>query len=161
MIEPKQLRSQKKWNLDQKITDSKPHIWEFVFNSRFFKRKSRSQQKLAKKMTHLPIQFHVKNLICCRNLKSLNIVNKYTPPTRPKTHSLYKFFSKHVSGWCLKKCLHYTISRRPSTVFSELLERAVYTRVSPSDNFYSRDVKNFYLVRGWMVSLRWVAVWAF
>ena len=134
MIEPEQLRSPKKWNLGQKITDSKPHIWKFIFNSRFFNRTSRSQQKLAKKMTHFTIQFHSKNLTYCTNLKSLlkslNILKKYTPATRPKTHSLYKFVSKHVSGWCLKKCLHYTISRRPSTVFSKLLERAVYTRVS-------------------------------
>ena len=34
-----------------------------------------------------------------------------TPPQQPKTHSLYKFSSKHVYGWCQRKHLHCTISR--------------------------------------------------
>ena len=46
---------------------------------------------------------------------------KYSPATQPKT-LLYKFSCKHASGWCQKKYLHCTISRRPETAFSKGLE---------------------------------------
>ena len=44
---------------------------------------------------------------------------KYTYTTQLKIHSLYKFFSKHVPGWCHKKHLHCTISGRSRTTFSK------------------------------------------
>ena len=44
------------------------------FNFRFSPRKSQSQQKLAKKVTHFTIQFHSKNLIYFTNYTLLNIV---------------------------------------------------------------------------------------
>ena len=44
---------------------------------------------------------------------------KYALATQSKTHSLYKFSSKYVSGWWGKKIkMHCTISRRPRTAFS-------------------------------------------
>ena len=76
------------WNLDQNIKNSKFYIWnscfenifrttykffifvhmfqwtpsEFFFNFRFSSKKSQSQQKLAKNITHFTIQFCSKNL---------------------------------------------------------------------------------------------------
>ena len=43
------------------------------FNSRFSSRKSQTQEKLSKKITHFTIQFRSKNLTLFTNLKSLNI----------------------------------------------------------------------------------------
>ena len=63
----------------------------------------------------------------CVNQKTSLILRtstqKYTPTIQPKIHSLYKFSSKHVSGWCQKKILHCTISRHPRNAFSELFVR--------------------------------------
>ena len=39
-----------------------------------------------------------------------------------KHPSLFKFSSKHVSGWCQKKHLHGVFSRWPRTAFSKQLE---------------------------------------
>ena len=77
-----------------------------------FGRNSQSQQKLAKKITQFTRQFHSKNLTLFTNLNSLNIIKNKLPQ-----HS-----QKHVSDWCQKKHLHYIISRRPRTTFSEHLE---------------------------------------
>lgn len=49
------LKQSQKRNLDQKLNDSKPHFWSLSMNFRFFGRKSKSQQKLAKKITHFAI----------------------------------------------------------------------------------------------------------
>ena len=51
----------KKRNLDQKVNDSKRHIWSLSLNFRFSSRKSQSQQKLVKKITYFTIQFCSKN----------------------------------------------------------------------------------------------------
>ena len=84
------------------MTDSKPHIWSLTFNLRFFSRKSQSQQKLTKTMTLLQYSFTQKTSLILRSSKG----EKYTPSTQLKTHSLYKFSSKHVSGWCQTFVLH-------------------------------------------------------
>ena len=52
----------KKWNLDQKVNDSKRYIWSLSLIFRFSNRKSQRQQTLAKKITHFTIQFRSKNL---------------------------------------------------------------------------------------------------
>ena len=83
---------------------------EFLFNFRFSSRKSQSQQKLAKKITHFTIQFRSKNLTHFTNLNSFEIENNMLPKHNQKTFSVYKFSSKHVSVWCQKKHLHCTIS---------------------------------------------------
>ena len=46
---------------------------EFIFDFRFSSRKSISQQKLAKNITHFAIQFRPKNLTHFTNLNSLDI----------------------------------------------------------------------------------------
>ena len=48
---------------------------EFLFNFRFCSRKSQSQQKLAKNITHFTIQFRSKNPTHFTNLYSLDIEN--------------------------------------------------------------------------------------
>ena len=50
----------RKQHLDQKINDSKLHIWSLAINFRFPCRKSQSQQKLAKKITHFSMHFRSK-----------------------------------------------------------------------------------------------------
>ena len=68
--------------------------------------------KLAKRFTHFTIQFRSKNLTHFTNLNSLKIINNI----------LSQHSQKLVFGWCQKKHLHCTISRRPRTAFLEHLE---------------------------------------
>ena len=111
----------KKRNLDPKINNSQLHIWSLFCSFRFSSRKSRSQEKLAEKVTHFTIQFHSKKPFShFPNFDSLNIVKMILPKQKP--YSLCKFCIKHDSGLCQKKHLHCTISRRPRTGFSKHLE---------------------------------------
>ena len=64
---------------------------EFLFNFRFSSRKSQSQQKLAKKITHFTIQFRSKNLTHFTNLNSLDIENNMLSQHSQKPFWLYKF----------------------------------------------------------------------
>ena len=63
-----------------------------LFNFRFSSRKSQSQQKLAKKITHFRIQFRSKNLTNFMNLDSLEIENNMLPQCRQKTFLTLKIF---------------------------------------------------------------------
>ena len=86
---------------------------DFFFNFRFFSRKSQSQEKLPKKITHFTIQFHSKNLTHFMNLNSLDIDMICSCNTAKKPIWIYKqFSSKHVSVWWKKKHLHSTVSWR-------------------------------------------------
>ena len=67
------------------------------FYSRFSSRKSQSQRKLVKKITHFSIHLRSKNLTYFMNFNSLDIENNMFPKHSQKPFSLYKFFSKHVS----------------------------------------------------------------
>ena len=92
-------------------------IKNFIFEvylllSDFVCRKSQSQLKLAKKITHFKIQFRKKNLTHLTNVTSLSIIKNILP----------QYSQKHAFGWCQKKHLHCTISRRPTTVFFGHLE---------------------------------------
>ena len=76
-------QSQKKIATRKKIIQTS--CLEFIslpINFRFSGTKSQSQQKLAKRITHFPIQFRSINLIHFVNLNSLN--KKHTPATQPK-----------------------------------------------------------------------------
>ena len=98
-------------------------ISEFIYlqslsEFRFFGRKSQSQRKLAKKITHFTIHFRSENLTYFTNLNSLNIIKDILPQYSQE---------EHVSGWRL----HCTISRRPRTAFSEHLEsKCLYINVN-------------------------------
>ena len=126
MIHPK-IVPPKIWNLEQKINDSKPHIWILSFNFRFSSTKSQNQQKLAKKITHftnLTIRFCSKNLTHFTNLNALNIAKIILPQHSQQPESLYQCCrkKKHFSGSCQKKHFHCTISGCPKTTFSKHLE---------------------------------------
>ena len=60
-------------------------------NFGFSSRKSQSQQKLAKKITHFTIQFRSKNLTHFTNLNSLDIENNMLLQHSQKPFWLYKF----------------------------------------------------------------------
>ena len=75
------------------------------------------------------------------NLNPVNIIKNIFPQHSQKPYSLYKFSSKRVSGWCLKKHLHCTISRRLRTSFSKHLESKclyipVYLRKKIYENLF-------------------------
>ena len=110
------------WNLDQKIIDSKAHIWSLSFNFRFSSRKVQSQQKIPRKITHFTIQLHSKHPTHFTNLNALKLAKIILSQHSQKLYSLCSFSSKHVSDWCHINHLHCTVSRRPRTVFSEHLE---------------------------------------
>ena len=100
---------------------------EFI-NFRFSDRKSQSQQKLAKKIIHFAIQCHSKNPTYFTNLKSFNIRKNILPQ-----HS-----QKNVSGRGQEKTF-----LDPQDLHCR---RSVYSCKSPLENFFSRDVRSFYLV---------------
>ena len=95
---------------------------EFFSNFRFYTRKSESERKLAKKITHFIIQFCSKNLIHFTNLNSLDIKNNMLPQYSQKRFWLYIFSSKPVSVWYQKKNLQWVISWRPRTAFLKHFE---------------------------------------
>ena len=66
-------------------------VFFFFFNFRFSTKNSQSQQKLAKKMTHLTIHFRSKNLAHFTNLKSLDIEINMLPQHSQKPFWLYIF----------------------------------------------------------------------
>ena len=92
----------------------------FFFDFRFFSRKSQSQQKLAKKITHFTIQFCLKKLTHFINLNSLDIENNMLPQHIQKPFQ--QIFQQTYSAWCQKKHLHCTISWRPRTAFYKHFE---------------------------------------
>ena len=96
------------------------------FNFRFFSRKSQSQQKLPKKITHFTIQFRSKNLTHYMNLISLDIENNMPLQHSQRPFWIYsKFSSKHVSVLCQKKHLHSSFSWRPKMHFLSTLKANV------------------------------------
>ena len=106
---------------------------EFFSNFRFYTRKSESQRKLAKKITHFIIQFCLKNLIHFTNLNSLDIKNNMLPQYSQKRFWIYIFSSKPVSVWYQKKNLQWVICGRPRTAFlkhfeSKCLHISAYSR---------------------------------
>ena len=79
------------------------NIIKVFFDFRFSRRKSQSQQKLYIKITYFAIQVCSKHLTHFMNLNTLDIENNMLSKHCQKFFSLYKFFRKHVSGWCQKK----------------------------------------------------------
>ena len=140
-------------------------IIRVIFNFRFSNRKSQSQQKLAKKITHFTIQFRSKNLTHFTNLNSFEIENNMLPKHSQKAFSVYKFSSKYVSVWCQENHLHCTISWRPRTTFLKHFEsKYLYISVYLSKKFlFQRRIKilsgGMGGWGGWIISLRQLAVW--
>ena len=121
---------------------------EFV-NFRFSGWKPQTQQKLAKMIIHLT-SFAQKTSFILQTSTHLPLL------TQPKVF-LYKFTSKYVFACCQQKHLHWTISRHSRTAFLKHLQsKCMYILVRKI--FCSRYVESFY--RGWIISLWWLAVWA-
>ena len=94
----------------------------FEFSFRFSSRKSQNQQKLAKKINYLKIQFRSKNLTYFMNFNSLKIVKIIPLQHSQKPYSLnFSSKNKNKKQQQLKKT-HCTLSRRPRTAFSKHLE---------------------------------------
>ena len=94
----------------------------FEFSFRFSSRKSQNQQKLAKKINYLKIQFRSKNLTYFMNFSSLKIVKIIPLQHSQKPYSLnFSSKNKNKKQQQLKKT-HCTLSRRPRTAFSKHLE---------------------------------------
>ena len=89
-----------KRNLDQKINGTKPHIWSSSINFRFSGIKP---TKTSKKDHSFYNTVTLKNLTHFTNLNSLNMIKNILLRYSQKRYSLYKFSSKHDSGWCQKK----------------------------------------------------------
>ena len=68
----------------------------FFLNFRFFSRKSQSQQKQPKKITHFIIQFRLKNLTHLMNLNLLDIENNMLSQYSQKLFWLYYKFSANM-----------------------------------------------------------------
>ena len=90
----------------------------FFLNFRFSSRKSQSQQKLAKKITHFTMQFRSTILQTSTHLTLKMISSRNSQ----KSFWLCKFSSRHVSVWCQKKYLHCTLSWRPIIAFLKHFE---------------------------------------
>ena len=91
----------------------------FFFDFRFSSRKSQSQQRLAKKITHFTVQFCSKSLTHYTSLNSLGNENNMLLQHGQKP---FWVFSKHISVWCQKQYLYCTISWRPRTAFLTQIE---------------------------------------
>ena len=82
----------------------------------------KANKNWEKRSLILQYSFAQKASLILRTLTPSKHYKKYTPTTQPKTLLTYKFSKKHVFGWCQKKHLHCTISRRPRIAFSKHLE---------------------------------------
>ena len=145
----KHTKKNQKTKLYQKINDSKPHIWSLSMNFRFSGRKSQSQQKLEKKITHFTKQFRSKQFLILRT----------------STHSpLYKIFYRNTAkkltqfinfpGNMFLVGVRKYICTGPFLDAQELHSRStwkanvgIFLYISVR-NVCSRDVGRFYLVGG-------------
>ena len=123
---PKTVLRKTKFGPENKWFKTSENKWfktsylDFI-NFRFSGRKSQSQQKLAKKITHFEIQFRSKNLTHFRDLNSFNII-------KIKSCNTVKHLTLHIFQrtcfWLVseKHHLHCTFSRRPITTLLKHLQ---------------------------------------
>ena len=71
--------------------------FEFFFNFRFSSKKSQSQQKLAKKITHFTVL--IKKLYSFYKPQVTWHWKWYAPSTQPKAFLTLQIFSKHIFVW--------------------------------------------------------------
>ena len=137
----------------------------FFFNFRFSIRKSQSQQKLAKKITHFTIQFCSKNLTHFTNLNSLDIENNMLPQRGQKIFWLYKFSANMFlfGVWKIfvqhhfltpKNCILEANWKQMSVLFLYIsLRKFLFQRRGKVLSGEGWDGG------GWIISLRQLAVW--
>ena len=146
--------------MDQNINYSKSRVWKSFFwkyyfwhatflylfkcssehqssfNISFSSRKSQSQQKLAKKITHFTIQFFSKNLTRFRNLNSLVIENNMLPQHSQKPFWLKNFpanmflFGARKNIWTAPfldaQELHFSSSSESKCLYISVYLRKIY-----------------------------------
>ena len=137
------------WPNPPQMRRLKYHICSLAFIFRFSSRISQSQQKLAKKITHLTMQSRWKNLTYFTNLTSFNIVKKVLPQ-----------HSQNLSGRCQKKYLLCTISGAQK-LHSWSIGKAnvcIFLYISVKKMLMTKIRKSL-SGRGLSNFLRWVAVW--
>ena len=108
-----------------KLNSKKSELFKISFPMTFFLKSMLKSAKNGKNITHFTIQFRSKYLTYFTKFNSLNILKNILLQHSQNHYSLYKFSSKHVSGWCRKKHLHCTISaisRLPRTAFLRHLQ---------------------------------------
>ena len=127
---------------------------DIIFNFRFSSKKSQSQQKLTKNITHFTMQVRSKNIRTSTHLTLKIICSRNTV----KRLWIYEFSSKHVSVWCQKKIFALHPFVMPQNCILEALWKqiSIYFYISPYENVRSRDVVRFYLLGdglggGWIV----------
>ena len=99
--------------------------------------KSTNTSKKVNLFYYLTIHFRSKNLTHSTNVNSLNIIKNTLP----------QYSQKHVSGWCQKKHLHCTISRRPRTVLSELLDsKCLYIPLNLYSNVFIPETQEAFIL---------------
>ena len=124
--------------------------FEFFFNFRFSSKKSQSQQKLAKKRSHI-LLFWSKNFTHFTNLKSLGIENDMPPQHSQKPFWLYKFSANiFLSGIRKIFVLYHFLTPKNCILEALWKQMSAYFLISPKENVCSRDVVRFYLVRSEM-----------
>ena len=139
---PKMVPKNETWN--QKIKDYKPHIC--TFNFRFSSRNSQSQQK-QKRSLILQLCFAQKKSLILR-ASANSIIKRYTPATKPKTHSLIQSFQETCFRLVSEKIFILHDFQTPKNGILEALGQqiSVYSCISPQENVCSREVRNLYLV---------------
>ena len=126
---PKTVPQKSKFGPENKLF--KISYQEFI-NFRFSVRKSQSQQKLAKKVTHFTIQFQSKNLIY---FTKLNIVKKIFSRNTTKNLSL-QFFQQTCFWLVSEKTFSLCNFQTPKNCILEGFGKQIC----------SRDVESIYLV---------------
>ena len=106
---------------------------ELFFSLRASNRKSQSQQKLTRNITHFTIYFRSKNLSHFMNLNLLDVENNTPPQCIQKPFWLYKFSSKKVSVRFQKKlfALHYFLTPKNGILEAPWKQTSVYFYISP------------------------------
>ena len=124
--------------MDKKINDSRHHLWSLYFNLRFSVIQSQSQQKLVKKITYFAINFRLENLTYFITLNLLNIAKKILLQNTAKTHSLYKFSGKQISG-CLFQSMQNSEKKKRKTNTKREKEEQRETERLPSQPIFPND----------------------
>ena len=97
------------------------HHQSFFLNIRFSSRKSQSQQKLAKKITHFTIQFRSKNLTHFTNLNSVDVENNMLPQHSQKPFWLKNFPANMFLFLTPKNCILEALWQQMSVYFSGII----------------------------------------
>ena len=95
---------------------------EFLFNFRFFSRKSQTPAKSNGKDHSYYNTVSLKKPHSYYEAQLTWHWKQYAPAMQSKSFLILKISTRYISVWCQKKHLHCTISWRPVTTFLKYLE---------------------------------------